>query len=1021
MADGSVIFDTGLDLNGFRQDAARLLQLATTSALTLETTMSHIDTGMDGVSDGAARAGGGISAFKAAAVPALQAVATAGAAIGAALVAGGTYAVKLASDLAEVQNVVDTTFGENASAVNDFAKSAGTAFGMSELQAKQFNGTMGAMLKSMQLSDDEVLNMSTSMAGLAGDFASFYNLDPQEAFDKIRSGISGETEPLKQLGINMSVANLEAYALSEGISKAYSEMTQAEQATLRYNYLMSVSADAQGDFSKTSDSLANQLRIVKLNASDVASAIGQDLIPMVTEGVGTINDMVSRLGSAYETDGFDGLVSELGTILGEIVTMITDAAPEVIEAGMSLINNLLTSIASNGAKIGSSAAEIVAKLVQGITDTIPIIIGAAETIIGGLVKGIGENLPELIPAIVDMLMGIVDTVTDNLPLIIDAAITLFDGLLQGLNKAMPKIIDAIPQIIMKIAQAFTEGIGQLIIAATEMSEQTSGAMTGKMGEPGQWNTLGTDIASALMAGIMLGLEELGPVWEAYWKKKGSEIYFKNPFTGEEQGISDEKRAEQTEADTRNADAEALLEEHNKNTAENAKKQRGQMISDAADGLSVVAGTFADLTSAITTADGEVAAKTEQLQTKWAALQHKYATGVITSDEELYNQKLELLAKYGNKSNTDHNKYYEDIYSMEQGFADDTVKAEEDRISDLKKVQKEHLDYVTKTENQALDNLKESLKEQTSAVEDSVDDATAAYKDQYSELTDMQNQYKDKLLDVGDVFTIKTEKDKNGKDKTTYTVEDMKKQMSEMTDYSKDIGSLKQQGASNALISELSGMGFEEGKNFANYLDNMSNEEFAKINELYTQKQDLADSLSKNLYADELNKIKTDYVDQVKTMLAQLPQDFASYGLQAATALEQSLKFNPENVFDMKGFFDEVNKSISAVELSDTTLQSLAGMDTYAIGVTAGEQFTLGFQSEMDKYTAKLTATVSADQDKVGAKGVASVVPANATTTSSKQEKIVVESTINTTLNVDGQKVATTVTKHQQEADRQKGQ
>lgn len=104
--------------------------------------------------------------------------------------------IENASNLEEVQNVVDTTFGKSAETINKWAKEAATAYGMSELQAKKFNGTMGAMLKSMGLSDKEVLKMSTDMTGLAGDMASFYNLDHQEAFDKIRSGISGETKIL---------------------------------------------------------------------------------------------------------------------------------------------------------------------------------------------------------------------------------------------------------------------------------------------------------------------------------------------------------------------------------------------------------------------------------------------------------------------------------------------------------------------------------------------------------------------------------------------------------------------------------------------------------------------------------------------------------------------------------------------------------------------------------------------------------------------------------------------------------
>ena len=168
------------------------------------------------------------------------------------LVQFGKECIELGSDLSEVQNVVDVTFGSMAEDVNQFAKTAITQLGLSETSAKQYTSTMGAMLKSMGLTTKEALTMSKTITSLSADMASFYNLDPEVAFEKIRSGISGETEPLKQLGINMSVANLQAYAMAQGISKAYSKMTQQEQALLRYNYLLSVTADAQGDFARTS-------------------------------------------------------------------------------------------------------------------------------------------------------------------------------------------------------------------------------------------------------------------------------------------------------------------------------------------------------------------------------------------------------------------------------------------------------------------------------------------------------------------------------------------------------------------------------------------------------------------------------------------------------------------------------------------------------------------------------------------------------------------------------------------------
>ena len=195
----------------------------------------------------------------------------------------GKAAIGVASDLNEVQNVVDTTFGDGSVKIDEWAKNAAEAFGESELQAKQFTSTLGAMFKSMGVGQADMEEMSMSLAGLAGDMASFYNLDPTEAFEKLRSGISGETEPLKQLGINMSVVNLEAFAMSEGITKSYQEMTQAEQATLRYQYIMSATADAQGDFSNTSDSLANQQRILQLEIQTLAAEIGNDLMPIAKE------------------------------------------------------------------------------------------------------------------------------------------------------------------------------------------------------------------------------------------------------------------------------------------------------------------------------------------------------------------------------------------------------------------------------------------------------------------------------------------------------------------------------------------------------------------------------------------------------------------------------------------------------------------------------------------------------------------------------------------------------------------
>lgn len=216
--------------------------------------------------------------------------------------------IQLASDLTEVQNVVDTTFGDNSGEINSWAKNAATAFGMSELAAKQYTGTLGAMLKSQGITSESVVELSENLVGLAGDMASFYNLDIETAFEKIRSGISGETEPLKQLGINMSVANMEAYALAEGIEKPWRKMSQQEQTILRYNYLLEMTADAQGDFVRTSDSYANQQRIMQLQMQNLSAEFGEKLLPvaleltqLVSSSAPSIMDNIEGIGNMVVT------------------------------------------------------------------------------------------------------------------------------------------------------------------------------------------------------------------------------------------------------------------------------------------------------------------------------------------------------------------------------------------------------------------------------------------------------------------------------------------------------------------------------------------------------------------------------------------------------------------------------------------------------------------------------------------------------------------------------------------------
>ena len=385
------------------------------------------------------------------------------------LVAFGEKAVSLASDLDEVQNVVDVTFGEGASTIDSFAKSAASSFGMSELSAKQFTGTMGSMLKSMQLND-----LSTSLVGLAGDMASFYNLDAETAFEKLRSGISGETEPLKQLGINMSVANLEAFALSQGIETAYSEMTQAEQATLRYNYIMQATSDAQGDFVRTSDSLANQQRIMQLNMENLTATIGNELLPFVNEFTTSFNDLLS--GSITTEDFGKNMVGLATDIVIKLTQALIDGAPLLLDAAVGLLLGLA----------------------EGIMDSIPVVIDALPALIGSLIDSLMQFSPKIIDAGVKLLSSLVD----DLPKII-----------QSVTKAVPEIIlnilSAIAQNIPKVMQsgfelltALVDDLPQILKVIMEAPKQIMTSILGGLKDRmGEIKEMGKNIVSGVWEGI----------------------------------------------------------------------------------------------------------------------------------------------------------------------------------------------------------------------------------------------------------------------------------------------------------------------------------------------------------------------------------------------------------------------------------------------------------------------------------------------------------------------------------------
>ena len=274
----------------------------------------------------------------------------------------GKSCLELGSDLAEVQNVVDVTFPNITAQVDKFAKSAAQSFGLSETMAKQFTGTFGAMAKAFGFSEEQAYDMGASLTKLAGDVASFYNLSQDEAYTKLKSVFTGETESLKDLGVVMTQTALDSYALANGFGKTTAKMSEAEKVALRYSFVQNQLAAAQGDFARTSGSWANQVRILTLQFDSLKATIGQGLINIFTPVIRVINTVIGKLitlANAFKvftelitgqksSNSASGQISAIGSAAAGASTGMDDAA--------SSADNL--SSANNGvAKSAQKAAE----------------------------------------------------------------------------------------------------------------------------------------------------------------------------------------------------------------------------------------------------------------------------------------------------------------------------------------------------------------------------------------------------------------------------------------------------------------------------------------------------------------------------------------------------------------------------------------------------------------------------------------------------------------------------------------
>lgn len=416
-ADGSVIIDTRMDTSGVQNGVSAIRQ----SFNGLGSVVKKI-----GILIGGAFAIGKLAQF-------------------------GKECVELGSNLTEVQNVVDVTFTTMSDKVNEFAKNAMTSAGLSETMAKRYVGTFGAMSKSFGFSEAQAYDMSTALTQLTGDVASFYNISQDEAYTKLKSVFTGETETLKDLGVVLTQNALDQYALANGYGKTTSAMTEQEKVALRLAFVQKQLSAASGDFIRTSDSWANQVRVMQLQLQSLKATVGQGLINLFTPVLKVINILLGKLAT-------------LANAFKSFTELITGKKSSG-QTGASGAGLAGTDAMADTADQYGNVADNAEKLADATNDTADATKKATKA-----AKGYLSPLDEINNYSTDKSAdssskvpgttgGLADQMKDAVQNVDYGKLAEGETVLDKMSKPLKKIIDRFKQLAKLIAKGFWDGLG----------------------------------------------------------------------------------------------------------------------------------------------------------------------------------------------------------------------------------------------------------------------------------------------------------------------------------------------------------------------------------------------------------------------------------------------------------------------------------------------------------------------------------------------------------------------------------
>lgn len=381
------------------------------------------------------------------------------------LVGIGTVATKMAMDAVESENLFEVAMGGVADDARKWSEETSKALGLNAYNVRNNMATYNAMLTSMGLTSDESLKMSEGLTQLSYDMASFYNPKPEEAFEKLKSGISGEAEPLKALGILVNDTTIKTYAYTHGIAKQGQELTEAQKVQARYGAIMEATKNAQGDLARTMDSPTNKLRIMKEQAQQIGIQFGQILIPILEKLIAVIKPLMDR---------FQGLSKEQQELIVKIALIAAAIGPVIVVIGkvVSVIGTLSSAFGAISGTMAAAggASGAVGAAIAAITGPIGIAIAAVAAFIAIFVLLFrnNENFRNSVITVWNQIKAIMAGIFEAITALIHAFVQVAGAIWQKYGADIIAVISVAFNVIASVVATTLNVIKNIIQIVTSL-------------------------------------------------------------------------------------------------------------------------------------------------------------------------------------------------------------------------------------------------------------------------------------------------------------------------------------------------------------------------------------------------------------------------------------------------------------------------------------------------------------------------------------------------------------------------